>query len=177
VTTNTTAPQLLISFDMILLQYLFCFHFLDFLIADAVPQSEAPSSMPSTPPSISSQPSAGPSVSTMPSNRPSNLPSFAPSVSTAPSFQPSISTMPSPEPSLSPSVSQSPSEPPSTTHAPSISLEPTLGPTARKVFNETFLSRDIGTINQAGKILEVKSGLYTIRGSGLAIGVSVSGVP
>ncbi len=175
--THTTAPKLLISLDMLLLQYFFCFHFLDFLIKDALPQSEAPSSMPSTPPSVSSQPSAGPSLSTMPSNRPSNLPSFAPSVSTEPSFQPSISSMPSPEPSLSPSVSQSPSEPPSTTQLPSISSEPTLGPTARKVFNETFHSRDIGTIIQAGKILEVKSGLYTIQGSGLAIGVSVSGVP
>lgn len=129
--------------------------------------------MPSTPPSISSQPSAGPSVSSMPSSRPSNFPSFFPSVSTEPSFQPSLSTMPSFEPSLSPSLSLRPSAAPSTTQPPSISSEPTLAPTARLVFNETFLSRDIGTVTYAGNFSEVASGLYTIRASGSAIGVSL----
>jgi hypothetical protein len=143
----------------------------DFLITDAIPQSEAPSSMPSNPPSISFQPSAGPSVSTMPSNRPSHYPSFSPSVSTEPSFQPSLSTMPSNEPSSQPSTSQSPSEVPSSTQPPSVSSEPTLGPTARKVFNGMFLNRDIGTVTYAGNFSEAASGLYTIRASGSAIGV------
>ena len=80
--------------------------------------------------------------------------------------------MPSFHPSSQPSMSQSPSAAPSGTQSPSVSSEPTINPTARIAFNEDFLSRDIGTVKFAGNSSEVASGLYAIRASGSAIGVS-----
>jgi len=81
--------------------------------------------------------------------------------------------MPSFEPSSQPSVSQSPSAAPSGTQAPSVSSEPTLNPTARRVFNDAFLRQDIGIVTIPGNSSEVASGLYTIHASGSAIGVSL----
>jgi len=152
----------------------------DFLIADALPQSEAPSSSPSTQPSISSKPSSSPTISAMPSSNPSNFPSLAPSISARPSNQPSLSKMPSENPSLSPSVSVAPSVTPTGSEAPTTSLEPTPGPTTRKVFEDVFMSRDIGNVVQSGQFFEgttssgQKSGLYTIQASGSRTRINVS---
>ena len=151
----------------------------DFLIEGALPQSEAPSSSPSMQPSISSMPSFNPSISSMPSSSPTNVPSSTPSISSRPSNQPSFSKMPSENPSLSPSVSVAPSVTPTDSEAPTTSLEPTPGPTARKVFEDVFMSRDIGNVAQSGQFFEgttssgQKSGLYTIQATGLRINVSV----
>jgi len=151
----------------------------DFLIEGALPQSEAPSSSPSMQPSISSMPSFSPSISSMPSNSPTNVPSMIPSISSRPSNQPSLSNMPSLNPSSSPSVSLAPSVTPTDSEAPTTSLEPTPGPTARKVFEDDFISQDIGNVAQSGQFSEGttfsgrKSGLYTIEATGSQIYVSV----
>jgi hypothetical protein len=153
----------------------------DIIIADAVPQSEAPSSSPSTQPSISSKPSSSPTISTMPSNNLSNFPSLTPSISARPSNQPSLSNMPSENPSLLPSVSAAPSVTPTSSEAPTTSLEPTYSPTTRKVFEDVFMGQDIGNDEQLGQFFEEttssgqKSGLYTIQASGSQIDVSVVG--
>ncbi|KAL7554934.1 hypothetical protein ACHAWF_018496 [Thalassiosira exigua] len=138
----------------------------DFVVSGALPQSEAPSQMPSSQPSVSAEPSMSPSISTMPSDLPSEVPSNVPSVSTAPSFEPSVSLEPTGRPSAQPSVTQAPSLAPSVSIAPSFSQEPTPAPTARKVFEEDFLSRDIGYVGIVGQSIEAASGLYMVQGSG-----------
>jgi hypothetical protein len=143
------------------------------------PSSE-PSSHPSSQPSSSSQPSGKPfecfstqltltaslmrmfpsltnffllhsnSVSSMPSSMPSDQPSMQPSVSAMPSDEPSISTMPSSGPSANPTVSSKPSSAPTISTQPTLSTYPTPSPTARKVFEAEFASRDIGSVGYAG---------------------------
>jgi hypothetical protein len=87
--------------------------------------------------------------------------------------------MPSLNPSQLPSVSLAPSVTPTSSEAPTSSLEPTPGPTARKVFEDVFMSRDIGNVAQSGQFSEGttlsgrKSGLYTIEATGSQIYVSV----
>jgi hypothetical protein len=124
---------------------------------------------------VSFQPSSSPSLSTQPSSSPSALPSKVPSLSTQPSKEPSTSVMPSEVPSNIPSISTLPTqitEEPS--QAPSISSAPTPGPTERRVFEEVFRSRDIGSVkmsNLAGQSSQSALGLYLVQGSGLGIWV------
>ena len=148
--------------------------FADFVVVGAIPQSEAPSESPSFLPSVSFQPSSSPSLSTQPSSSPSVLPSFLPSLSTQPSKEPSLSLIPTTVPSRVPSVSTKPSaitESPS--EAPSMSFEPTPSPTARRVFEDMFRGKDIGSVNLAGQSYEAEPGLYIVQGSGLDIWVGL----
>ena len=138
----------------------------DFVVAGALPQSEAPSESPSMSPSTSFQPSNFPSQSAMPTSRPSESPSFLPSTSLLPTITPSISTEPTNEPSAMPSMSIVPSVPPTESIAPSLSYFPTPAPTARKVFEVELRSRDIGYVGYSGQSFEAESGLYQVQGSG-----------
>ena len=145
----------------------------DFVIAGALPQSEAPSGMPSMQPSVSAEPSSQPTMSAMPTSMPSESPSLKPSVSAEPSLEPSVSSVPSREPSTVPTLTQTPTAAPSTSHMPSISLPPTPAPTSRKVFEQEFQSRDIGYVGISGMSHNPESGLYIVEGSGHDIWVSV----
>lgn len=144
----------------------------DFVVVGAIPQSEAPSHMPSFQPSTSKLPSMFPSITTMPSEPPSEHPSVVPSLTTQPSDEPSLSDAPSIHPSIVPSLSKMPTPAP-TTNAPSVSAAPTPAMTERRVFEEEFRGKDIGTVGVAGQSFETESpGLYTVQGSGAEMSVS-----
>jgi hypothetical protein len=102
----------------------------------------------------------------MPSKEPSDQPSFLPSVSTMPSFEPSVSLMPTVGPSIGPSISMAPTNKPSISILPTVSQYPTPSPTARKVFEEGFTSRDIGSVGRKGGSSNPESGLHVVQGSG-----------
>ena len=125
--------------------------FADFVVLRAIPQSESPSQMPSMQPSTSSHPSISPSMSAVPSRviKPSAIPSFEPSLSRT--------TEPTDQPTLSPSI----------TMAPSNSQVPTPGlTTIDHVFEQEFLSDDIGDVGVSGESYETASELYMVQGSG-----------
>ena len=67
-----------------------------------------------------------------------------------------------------------PAKAPTVTTHPTISTEPTPGPTDCEVFEEKFLSRDIGNVAYSGQSFEVGHlpGLYTIKDAGSSIPVS-----
>ncbi len=83
-----------------------------------------------------------------------------------PSDQPSISTMPTHRPSVSPTGSVPPTVSPTNSHLPTVSQYPTPAPTARKVFEEDFSSRDIGSVGHTGGSSNPESGLHVVQGSG-----------
>lgn len=137
-----------------------------------MPQSEAPSTTPSMQPSTSAEPTSSPSTSGAPSDLPSQMPSLTPSITEEPSVPPSVSIKPSGLPSDPPSMTQAPSLAPSISHVPSISFEPTPVPTSRHVFEEDFMSADIGYVGAAGASFETDwAGLYQVQGSGSDIWV------
>ena len=105
----------------------------------------------------------------MPSHQPSDQPSALPSVSSMPSDQPTISLMPTDSPSSSPTISTQPTASPSISFLPTVSQFPTPSPTARKVFEDGFSSRDIGSVGVAGGTSNPESGLHVVQGSGYDI--------
>lgn len=115
------------------------------------------------------------SVSSMPSSMPSDQPSMQPSVSSMPSDEPSISSMPSSGPSANPTVSSKPSSAPTISTQPTLSTYPTPSPTARKVFEAEFASRDIGSVGYTGGSTTPESGLHVVQGSGHDIWGSYDG--
>ena len=106
----------------------------------------------------------------MPSHQPSDQPSALPSVSTMPSVVPTISTMPTVSPSANPTTSASPTIAATDSFPPTVSQYPTPAPTARKVFEEDFSSRDIGSVGRKGGSSNPESGLHVVQGSGVAFG-------
>ena len=105
----------------------------------------------------------------MPSHQPSDQPSALPSVSSMPSDQPTISLMPTDSPSASPTISTQPTASPSTSFLPTLTQFPTPSPTARKVFEDGFSSRNIGSVGVAGGTSNPESGLHLVQGSGYDI--------
>jgi hypothetical protein len=89
-----------------------------------------------------------------------------------PSVVPTISTMPTDAPSASPTTSVSPTIAATDSFPPTVSQYPTPAPTARKVFEEDFSSRDIGSVGRKGGSSNPESGLHVVQGSGITFGYS-----
>eukprot|EP00984_Skeletonema_dohrnii_P038966 scaffold42792_cov283-Skeletonema_dohrnii-CCMP3373.AAC.1 len=80
--------------------------------------------------------------------------------------------MPTDAPSASPTTSVSPTIAATDSFPPTVSQYPTPAPTARKVFEEDFSSRDIGSVGRTGGSSNPESGLHVVQGSGITFGYS-----
>ena len=105
----------------------------------------------------------------MPSASPTDFPSFSPSVSSMPTVTPTDTQPPTVSPSGSPTTSFKPTASPTLSHLPTVSQFPTPSPTARRVFEDGFSSRDIGYVGREGGTSNPESGLHVVQGSGYDI--------
>ena len=105
----------------------------------------------------------------MPSGPPTYFPSAVPTVSSMPTDTPTLTQPPTLSPSANPTTTFKPTPHPTSSQPPTVSQLPTPSPTARKVFEEGFSSRDIGLVGREGGSSNPESGLHVVQGSGYDI--------
>ena len=138
----------------------------DFVVLDAMAQSQSPSGIPTSSPSTSLPPTMQPTMTTEPSLDPSMYPSMLPTLTARPSTSPTASIPPSEYLSSAPSFTPEPSLVPSTSSLPTVTAAPSA---RREEFGSDFLSANVGSVTTQGAASEAGTGLYSVQGSGADI--------